>query len=89
MKSLSAFSLTALFLGAALALSAPTAFGQSAGGTQSLRGPTAVDEINQAPEVTRTVTARRFDKTYRPQPPLPPKPDPEELSLNDASPRRL
>lgn len=66
----SALTLTALFLGAALAFAATTGSAQSAGLTQSLRGPTALDETGHAPDLERPATGKRFDKAYRQQPPL-------------------
>lgn len=50
---------------------------------QSLRGPTEVDEINEAPDVLKQNTdPRRFSRAYRQQPPLiPHKIDAYEIDL--------
>lgn len=61
---------TALLVG--VVLWAPDAVAQQESQVQSLRGLTALDETNDANDLKRLNTGRRFDRAYRQQPPLVP-----------------
>jgi cytochrome c-type protein NapB len=69
MKKLAA-SLTAVLALALVASLSTGAAAQQDGAVQSLRGATGIDEINEAPPITRQNTGRRFDRAYRQQPPM-------------------
>ncbi len=79
-------ALTTTIAGAFLILSftiwSPQAVGQQDDKVHSLRGATALDENNDAPDLKKPDTGRRFEKAYRQQPPLiPHKIDKYQINL--------